>query len=242
MQYIHPDPDASLGKWYMKGTEAGGAFIIIGQDLLREAHTINYVEGYATGASYYRDMGEPVVVCFSAGNLSKVAPEISVMFPKAKHVFIADNDESGTGEREAKKAAEFVQQAGSQAEVRMPIETGDYNDHSVEGELMPELQTTQELQTYDWGRNSTGKMLMTKDNVRGLLTVNLDGDGGRSSLCCCGGELCGRGIELSSLALGLLIHLREQGEAVALASLPHGVFLALHGLVYDEVGGGYPER
>ena len=172
LQYIHPDPEASLGKWYMKGTQAGGAFFIIGQDLLREAHTINYVEGYATGASYYRDMHEPVVVCFSAGNLSKVAPEISVRFPKAKHVFIADNDASGTGEREAKKAAEFVQQAGSQAEVRMPLETGDYNDHSVEGELMPELQTTQELQTYDWNRNSTGKMLMTKDNVRGVLTVN----------------------------------------------------------------------
>jgi len=54
----------------------------------------------------------------------------------------------------------------------MPLETGDYNDHSVEGEVMPERHTNQKMQTYDRGRNSTGKKLMNKDNVRGVLTVN----------------------------------------------------------------------
>jgi putative DNA primase/helicase len=43
---------------------------------------INYAEGYATAASYFQDMAQPVVVCFDAGNLKPVAETISEYFPK----------------------------------------------------------------------------------------------------------------------------------------------------------------
>ena len=179
LQYIHPDPDAELGKWYLKGTEAGGAFFVIGSDLMRDAHTINYVEGYATGASYFEDMGQPVVVCFSAGNLSKVAPEICKLLPKAKHVFIADNDESGAGQEAAEKAARLVQQEGSQTEVKMPLEHGDYNDQKnraqsepLEGEYLPEMHVTQEVKAQKWEKSATNKMLNVKENVRAVLEIN----------------------------------------------------------------------
>lgn len=59
-----------------------------------------YCEGYATGLSVHKavtlaKMRKSVVVCFSAGNLQRVAKD------KAG-IVIADNDESETGERVAK--------------------------------------------------------------------------------------------------------------------------------------------
>ena len=113
---------------------------------MRTAHTINYVEGYATGASYFADLGQPVVVCFDAYNLTPVAKTISGYFPSAKHVFIADADDSQTGEKEAVKAAQAVRVQGAQADVLIPKELGDYNDHAVEGELLPELSAQSRCQ------------------------------------------------------------------------------------------------
>jgi putative DNA primase/helicase len=95
---------------------------------LKGAHTINYCEGYATAASYYQDMNQPVVVSFDAYNLTPVAEVIFGHFPQAKHVFIADFDDNATGEKEAIKAAQGVKSGGGQAEVLMPQSKGDYND------------------------------------------------------------------------------------------------------------------
>ena len=69
-------------------------------------------------------------------------------FADRKHVFIADNDDSKTGEKEATKACQYVRKNKGQAEVLMPETQGDYNDHkneleeieSVEGEVIPAMQ------------------------------------------------------------------------------------------------------
>ena len=168
LQFI--DGDGS--KKFLTGTKKKGSFFVIDPNSMRTAHTINYVEGYATGASYFADLGQPVVVCFDAYNLSPVADTISGYFPNAKHVFIADFDDTKTGEKEAIRAAQTVQKKGSQAEVLMPQSKGDYNDHALEGELMPELNNVEVPVEYDWNKTEKGRFLNTKDNVRGVLTVN----------------------------------------------------------------------
>ena len=168
LQLIDGDGD----KKFLSGTKKKGSFFVIDPDNMRTTHTINYVEGYATGASYFADLGQPVVVCFDAFNLSPVAETISRYFPKARHVFIADFDDSKTGEREAIKAAKLVKSKGSQAEVFMPQSKGDYNDHAVEGELMPELNSVDVPVDFDWNKTEKGRFLNTKENVRGVLTIN----------------------------------------------------------------------
>ena len=168
LQYI----DDTGGKKFLQGTKKKGSFFVIDPESMRQAHTINYVEGYATGASYFADLGQPVVVCFDAFNLSPVAETISGYFPQAKHVFIADFDDSKTGEQEAIKAAQVVQRIGAQAEVLMPQSKGDYNDHAIEGELMPELNHIEVPAEVEWSKSEKGRLLNVKENVRAVLEIN----------------------------------------------------------------------
>jgi len=168
LQYI----EESGSKLFMKHSKKKGSFFVIDPQQMRSAHTINYVEGYATGASYYEDLGQPVVVCFDAYNLSPVAETVSGWFPEAKHVFIADCDDTKTGEVEAVKAAQAVRRIGAQAEVLMPQSKGDYNDHAMEGELLPELNKVELPVDYEFNVTDKGRMLNTKGNVLGVLTVN----------------------------------------------------------------------
>ena len=170
LQFINDGAERS--KLFMKGSKTSGAFFVIDPGQIREAHTINYVEGYATGASYYADLGQPVVVCFSANNLAVVADIISGYFPKAQHVFIADFDESEAGEKAAVKAAQVVQQKGSQAEVLMPQTVGDYNDHALEGELMPELSNVEVPSELALVTSEKNRILNVKENVRAVLEMN----------------------------------------------------------------------
>ena len=166
--------DGEGGKRFLKGAQAAGNFFVIG-DL--SGPVINYAEGFATAASYHADHNEPVVVAHSASNLKKVAESLYPLQPDAKHIFIADFDESETGEREAIKAAQVIQKAGGQSVVLMPAEVGDYNDaaQAVEGELLPALQQINVPADFDFERNSNNRIMHTKDNHRGvLLLVGID--------------------------------------------------------------------
>ena len=170
LQYI----DDAGGKMFLTGSKKKGSFFILGQDLLQGAHTINYCEGYATAASYYRDIKQPVAISFDAYNLAPVAEVISEHFAQAKHIFIADFDDNSTGETQAIKAAQVVKSGGGQAEVFMPQSKGDYNDHreALQGEVMPPLQEVIVPEDYAFDRNSNGRLMQTKDNHRGILITN----------------------------------------------------------------------
>ncbi len=92
IQMIKPDGQ----KLFLKGAPASEAVYKLGRGTERW-----YCEGYATALSVraalkalYRDQTAEVVVCFSVGNLAKVAQRGYV---------IADNDKSGDGEKYAKK-------------------------------------------------------------------------------------------------------------------------------------------
>ena len=78
--------------------------------------------------------------------MTPVAEVMFEFFADKKHVFVADNDDSKTGEKEATKACQYIIKQKGQAEVLMPETKGDYNDHknelqgeALEGELLPAL-------------------------------------------------------------------------------------------------------
>lgn len=87
MQYIASDGT----KRYRKGGRTKGLFWMVGQ-----GRPVYLCEGFATACSVYEATGKPTLMSFSAGNLKNVAQ----VFPGV--TIIADNDESETGEREAK--------------------------------------------------------------------------------------------------------------------------------------------
>lgn len=87
-------------KKYLAGGQARGAVHALGP---RDAQTVWLCEGAATGLSalaaiksLYRQ--DKVLVTFSAGNLAHLAPQI-----QGRAIVIADNDNSGTGQRVAQE-------------------------------------------------------------------------------------------------------------------------------------------
>jgi putative DNA primase/helicase len=168
LEYIDDDG----GKKFLTGSKKKGSFFLLGEHMLKDAAVINYAEGYATAASYFQDSQQPVICCFDAGNLKPVAETISEYFPNAKHVFIADQDESKTGEIKAVEASQAVRSRGAESEVLIPETIGDYNDHAVEGELIPKLKPVTVPTEYDFNRNERGRYLNTKGNVQGVMILN----------------------------------------------------------------------
>jgi putative DNA primase/helicase len=84
----------SFTKLMIRGTRADGAVYRIGTHGRRV-----YVEGYATGWSVKAGCPErSVVVCFSAGNLERVAQSDG----RPGDIVFADNDKSGRGEQAAR--------------------------------------------------------------------------------------------------------------------------------------------
>ena len=171
LQFITADGS----KRFLTGSKKSGSFFLLGREIFKTSDSLNYAEGYATAASIYADRSQPVVVAFDAYNLIKVAEVMYQYFPKHKHIFVADNDDSKTGEKEAKKAAAFIQKSGGHAEIQMPESKGDYNDHKnevevVEGEVV--LQKIDVPVEYDFNRNANGRYLNTKDNINGVLMTH----------------------------------------------------------------------
>ena len=171
LQYINQDGS----KKFLTGSKKSGSFFILGKEILKTSDIINYAEGYATAASVYADYSQPVIVAFDAYNLSPVAEVMFEFFNKKKHIFIADNDDSKTGEKEASKACQTILKNKGNAEVLMPQSKGDYNDHKndpLEGELIPSLQKLDLPIEYEFQRNASGRFLNTKDNVNGVLKTH----------------------------------------------------------------------
>jgi putative DNA primase/helicase len=173
LQYI----DEKGKKLFLTGSKKSGSFFILGQEIFKTSDKIYLCEGYATAASIYKDMEQPVFVAFDAYNLLPVAEKLfSVpILKERKFVFIADNDEkSKTGEKEAKKACKFIIKNKGRAEVLMPETQGDYNDHvnAVEGEVLPPLQVLDMNTEVDFVKSEKGRMLNIKDNVQAVMKMN----------------------------------------------------------------------
>jgi phage/plasmid primase-like uncharacterized protein len=116
LQYI----DDAGGKKFLPGTKKKGSFFVIDPNSMRKRTPSTTLKATQQGPVTLRTWASQSWFVSSANNLSPVAETISGYFPKAKHVFIADFDDSKTGEQEAIKAAQVVRRIGAQAEVLMP--------------------------------------------------------------------------------------------------------------------------
>lgn len=112
-------------KRFLPGGAVKGGFFVIGT-----GKPCFVAEGYATGASIYEATGRGCIVAFSAGNLaSAIAAYRSVDPACGSLTIVADNDDSGTGEREAYKAKEAT---GCEV-VLIPEKGMDANDYASAG-------------------------------------------------------------------------------------------------------------
>jgi len=130
IQYIN----TSGGKQFKGGGAMRGCFYPIGD--IGGARVVCIAEGFATAASVHEVTGYPCLVAFSANNLTAVAQYVrGAVGAQADIIIIADHDESGTGEREAKRACD---ETG--ARYVMPPDVGtDANDFHLAGGDLNEL-------------------------------------------------------------------------------------------------------
>ncbi len=113
-------------KRFLTGGRKQGCYYTIPGD----SAAILLAEGYATGASLHEATGYTVVCAQDATNLRSVAQAQRAAHPDALILLAGDHDESGTGQRAAKEAAEAVHGL-----VAVPGRVGaDWNDiHQAEG-------------------------------------------------------------------------------------------------------------
>ena len=98
-------------KCLKKGAQKSGHFFVVGDRPLNANEPILYAEGYATAASIAEATGRSVVMTVDAGNMPKVAEKLNAAHPKARHLFLADNDHSNQinkGIQKAREAANLV--------------------------------------------------------------------------------------------------------------------------------------
>lgn len=126
LQYI----DKEGNKQFHPGGKVSGCFFMISG----EGSKIYMAEGYATAATIHEVTGASVIIGYNANNLIPVAQSIRQTYPNNPLVIVGDNDESGTGQKCAKEAADR-----SGATVIIPPELGDANDYHMAGHDLKEL-------------------------------------------------------------------------------------------------------
>ena len=131
LQYI----DQKGVKRYHDGGPTGGRYWVLGKK------TIYLAEGFT---AIHEATGDAVYLAYSAGNLINVAGIIREKHgPTADVVIVADNDESGTGQ---KAASETAQRWGMR--VVIPPVQGDANDYVQSGHDLLPVKTSQATGLY----------------------------------------------------------------------------------------------
>jgi putative DNA primase/helicase len=146
--------DATGAKLFLPGGAVKSGSYAIGD--LTEAKTVLICEGFATGASLHEATGYPTVVAFSAGNLTSLAKQLRQQCSTATIAVCGDNDLSGTGQREAREAADAVNGV-----VALPEGQGqDFNDVHVQCGLDTVRKViTTALQREETATMDSGKVL-----------------------------------------------------------------------------------
>lgn len=112
--------DVPKPKKLAPGKIAPGGAVRLGNS----AETMGIAEGIETALSAAQIDGVPVWAALSAGGLMKWQPP-----PRARNVIVyGDHDESYTGQHAAYSLAYRLKTEGFNVEVRLPPETGDWND------------------------------------------------------------------------------------------------------------------
>ena len=103
LQFISKDSILKDNKRFIKGGEKG--WYVIGK--IEPDGKVCIAEGFATGATIHKATGYPVVVCFDAGNMQKVAEALRLKMPDVTIVLCADDDSAkgDTGLKAANRSA-----------------------------------------------------------------------------------------------------------------------------------------
>ena len=127
LQYISADGDK---KYHLGGKTKGGHWHIGSK-----TEVIYIAEGYATASSIHEATGQMVIISFSSGQMPTAAKSTRERYGNQQQiVVIADNDESGTGQKAAREAADAIG-----ARLVIPPITGDANDYAQGGGNLLEL-------------------------------------------------------------------------------------------------------
>ncbi len=122
LQYI----DEAGGKLYHAGGQTGGMYWMLGT--LDQPGVLYIAEGFATAATIHQATNRPCIVAYSAGNLVPVTGSLREQMPAQEMVIVADNDQSGIGQR-------YAEQASAKHGARMILipTPGDANDYAQAG-------------------------------------------------------------------------------------------------------------
>ena len=123
LQYIAHDGS----KLYHLGASTSGKFWVLGA--IDNAGPLYVAEGFATAATIHETTRRPCVIAYSASNLVPVVGSLREMYGAQQSiVVVADNDESGVGQRYAEQVS-----AKYGARMVMPPIKGDANDYAQAG-------------------------------------------------------------------------------------------------------------
>ena len=122
LQYI----DESGGKLYHSGGQTGGMYWMLGT--LDQPGVLYIAEGFATAATIHEATNRPCIVAYSASNLVPTTGSLREQMPTQELVIVADNDQSGIGQR-------YAEQASAKYGARMILipTPGDANDYAQAG-------------------------------------------------------------------------------------------------------------
>lgn len=125
LQYID-DTHGQGEKRYHSGGQTGGMFWMLGT--LDQPGVLYIAEGFATAATIHQTTNRPCIVAYSASNLVPVTGSLREQMPTQDLVVVADNDESGIGQR-------YAEQASAKHGARMVVipTPGDANDYAKSG-------------------------------------------------------------------------------------------------------------
>jgi len=99
-----------------------------------ELDTVYICEGYATAMTVHMATGKTAVMAVSAGNLAPVGEKVAKMYPSARLVFAADNDQDKTpnpGVQAAEKAVREIKRGQVIAPPFPDGQKGDWNDYAL---------------------------------------------------------------------------------------------------------------
>lgn len=128
LQYI----DSEGGKLYHSGAATKGLSWMIGTH--DGKGPVYIAEGFATAATIHEATSRPCVAAYTASNLLPVTEMLRNSDPALDLIIVADNDESGIGQKYADQAS-----AKFGARVIMPPVKGDANDYAQAGHDILEL-------------------------------------------------------------------------------------------------------
>lgn len=122
--------DANGEKKVNNGGKLSGCYHVIPGEL----DTVYICEGYATAMTVHMATGKTAVMAVSAGNLLAVGEKIAGMYPTARLVFAADNDQGGEKNPGIEASTKAVKQIGRGSVIAPPFpegEKGDWNDYAL---------------------------------------------------------------------------------------------------------------